>query len=226
MNESKTMNNRLLICACAVALPCVAARGDVGVAIKGGTLGVGADVSVSLPGDRFNVRLNGNLLNFETDQEYSDDDYTIDLDVASVGLLIDWFPTASEFRISAGVYHVDDDNITIDSRQDTYEFGGVTYTAAQVGVLRGSARLDRSTAPYLGVGYGNTVGKDGRWQWFFDAGALFTGSPDVALRAEGGTLSNEPQLIAQVEAERREVQDDLDDISVYPVVAFGIAYRF
>jgi hypothetical protein len=211
---------------CAGTLCASAAHGAVGVGIKGGTLGVGADVVFGLPGDRLNLRLNGNLLNFETDREYSDDEYNIDLDIASIGVLVDWYPTPSQFRISAGVYHVDDDNISIVSRQDTYEFGGVTYTAAQVGVLRGSARLDRTTAPYLGVGYGNALDKNGRWQWFFDAGALFTGSTDVALRAEGGSLSNDPQLIAQIEAERQDVQEDLDDFSVYPVVAFGVACRF
>ena len=220
------MNTRLLACVCTFTLLGVAAHGDVGLGIKGGTLGVGADLAVSLPGDRFNLRVNGNLLDVETEEEYSDDDYEIDLDVASLGVLLDWYPTPSQFRISVGVYHVSDDDISIESRQNSYEFGGAVYSAAEVGVLQGSAQLDRSVAPYIGVGYGNHVGKSRRWQWFLDAGVLFTGSPDVSMRSVGGTLSNEPQLIAQVELERREVQEDVDDYNVYPVVAFGVAYRF
>ena len=59
----------------------------------------------------------------------------------------------------------------------------------------------------------------------FDIGALFQGSPTVKLNATGAAASN-AQFKSDLAAEQVKLQGDLNSFKTYPVVSFGIAYRF
>jgi hypothetical protein len=58
-------------------------------------------------------------------------------------------------------------------------------------------------------------------------GAFYQGSPKVGLKA---TFVNPalvpPTFAADLEAERQKTEDDLKNYKVYPVLAFGVSYRF
>jgi len=203
-----------------------AAAGDFSLGAGASTLGAGAEAGYAF-NDRLGVRLAGYAASISQNGEESGIEYDGDLDLANVGVYLDWQPFAGAFRVSAGWFATDN---TIDALGDpgaggTYEIGGFTFTEEQVGTLRASADLSGSSAPYLGAGW--VWGRDnGGLQWSLDLGVLFQGSPTVELTSTGGTLSDEPELLDALAEEEADLEDDIDKYDLYPVVSFGIGWRF
>ena len=104
------------------------------------------------------------------------------------------------------------------------EIGGVTFTEAEVGTLKGTAELG-SSAPYLGLGWAWGLA-DGGLAFSLDLGVLFQDSPDIELSSTGGTLSDEDALQDALADEEAQLEDDLDQYDLYPVVSLGVLYRF
>ncbi|MCG5496292.1 hypothetical protein [Ectothiorhodospira variabilis] len=188
---------------------------------KVGTTGLGVEGTYGL---RENVNLRGGLYGFtySTDVEETDVDYDADLKLRSAALLADWHPFRGGFRLTAGAYY--NGNELTGKADGTLDIGDNDYDASL------DATIDwRSFAPYLGIGYGNAV-QGGRWSFAFDAGVMFTGSPDVSLRGNLRGQVNDPTLQDQFDEdlrrEQEELQDDLDDFKYYPVLSLGVAYRF
>ncbi|MEL6962326.1 MAG: hypothetical protein AAFO01_06190 [Pseudomonadota bacterium] len=55
---------------------------------------------------------------------------------------------------------------------------------------------------------------------------MYQGQADVDLDAESGLLSDDAVLQDNLAIEEGEVEDDLEDFVVYPVVGLAIIYRF
>lgn len=206
-------------------LGATSALAAVGATVKVGTLGVGADLTVGLH-EKVNARVNLNYFKygtaFEEDAQQGGGTITPKLELLTGGALLDWHPWARGFRISAGLY-LNENTLDLSADlQDTVELNGREYALSD---LEGT--VDFSTlAPYVGLGYGNAVGADGRWHFSFDLGVLFQGSPEVSLRATINDPTLQSQLDADVAAEHKRLEDDLEAFTVYPVVSLGVSYRF
>ena len=104
----------------------------------------------------------------------------------------------------------------------TYEIGGTTYTAAEVGTLSSKTSF-ASTAPYLGIGYDfSLLGKVGL---NLDIGVLWQGSPDVTLTADG-LFAEDADFLASLESERQELEDEVKDFKAWPVISLGFVVNF
>ncbi|MEO7386300.1 MAG: hypothetical protein ABIX37_05130 [Gammaproteobacteria bacterium] len=205
------------------SLPAVA--GDFSLGATASTLGFGVEGGYAF-NDRFGVRLGGYAFSMGQDGEESGIEYDGDLDLSNVGAFVDWHPFAGAFRVSVGWFATDNglDAVGTPGPGGTYEIGGETFTEAEVGTLRATADLG-SSAPFLGAGW--LWGKaDGGLAWSLDLGLLFQDSPDIELTSTGGTLSNEAALQDALADEEAELEDDIDQYDLYPVVSFGVSYRF
>lgn len=203
-----------------------AAWADVGVLLKAGTLGAGLDVSKGIS-ETLALRLQANAFSYDEDITESDVEYSADLDLKSAGLLLDWHPFSGAFRVSAGAYwNGNETAATGRPTGGTYEINGVTYASSDIGSLNGQIDFE-SVAPYFGIGFGSAP-KAGRGMSFsFDLGVLYQGEPNVGLTVVcGPSVPDCNQLQSDVAAEQVSLQDDLKDFKFYPVVSFGIGYRF
>jgi len=205
-----------------------AAWADVGVLLKAGTLGAGLDVSKGIS-ETLALRLQANAFSYDEDITESDVEYSADLDLKSAGLLLDWHPFSGVFRVSAGAYW--NGNETAATGRPTsgnYVINGQSYTSAEIGSLNGQIDFSE-VAPYLGIGFGSAP-KAGRGMSFsFDLGVLYQGEPNVGLTVACGAglpPATCTQLQNDVAAEAVALQDELKDFKFYPVVSFGIGYRF
>jgi hypothetical protein len=198
--------------------------GRFAIAGKTGTLGLGAELSAKLASD-INARIGYNTLDFDfDDEEFEDVEYDLGVDFSSFSALADWYIFDNSFRLSGGVMSMDN-NIDMKGRPTaSQEIGGTTYTASEIGTLKGQIDVD-CLAPYLGIGWGNPFAGERRWGFTFDLGAAFTSSPDVKLSANG-TLASDPTFRANLEKERQDVEDDIDFIKIYPVISLGFYLRF
>jgi hypothetical protein len=107
-------------------------------------------------------------------------------------------------------------------RGGQFELNGVTYNATDVGTLRGRISLPR-VMPYAGIGFGRPTSYGFRFLPATDIGVGF-GTPTTELVAENGPRN--ARLAADVEAERRKLDDDIRTVPYLPVLTMAFAWRF
>ena len=104
----------------------------------------------------------------------------------------------------------------------TFNIGGTTYTATEVGTLTADTTWD-STSPYVGAGFDfELFGKVGLT---FDFGVLWQGDPTVSLSATG-TLAAAQSFLDNLEIEQSELADEVDVLKAYPVISLGFNFNF
>ncbi len=194
---------------------------DVWFGAKAGTLGVGIEGTWA-PLPWFDLRGGANTFSFDADGTEAGIDYDGEIDLRSFYATANLRVPLSPFRFTAGLYN-NGNEISLRSRAgDSFEIGNQTYTAAEVGTLRAGADFD-TLAPYVGVGLdfrlADTIGLN------FDAGVLQQGSASVSMSADG-PLAGDALFQAELESERAELEDELDDYDLYPVVSIGISWNF
>ncbi len=210
------------------------ALADVALGVRAGTFGYGADFDIGLT-KTLNLRLGYNT--FSYDQTLEDTDVTYDgtLKIGAASAIFDWHVFNGGFRLSAGAVQK---GPTIDvvgkpNIAGSFEIDGITYTAAQIGNATGKVTIGKSTAPYVGIGWGNTVDEEDRVTFLLDIGAVKTGSPTVDLNFTCNTVissaSDDPtcsQFNSRIAAEKANLEEDAKDYEWYPVVSLGFAVRF
>jgi len=103
-----------------------------------------------------------------------------------------------------------------------FNVGGTLYSAADVGSLQSTTSFD-STSPYLGIGFDfDLFDKVGLT---LDFGVLWQGDPRVSLSADG-LLASDPTFLAALEAERQELEDEVDSFKAWPVLSIGFNFSF
>lgn len=188
---------------------------------RAGTLGVGGEVGVSIiPG----VTLRGafNTFEYSFEEELDGVNYDGDLNLGSFGAQVDLapFPFVPVY-VTGGVY-VNDNEISAAGRPTgDVQIGNDTFTADEVGTLNTSFAFD-DIAPYAGLGFKFTLIKV---QFALEGGAFFQGAPQASLTATG-TLASDPTFQAELEQERQNIQNDLDNFEIYPVVNGSVRWKF
>lgn len=207
--------------ACAVVMGAAHAAGFA-LGAKAGTLGLGVEATAGLS-ERVNLRFGVNNYTYSFDETTSGIRYDADLKLQSGALLLDWHPFGGVFRLSAGYMRNKNALDLKATPTQNQTIGDQEYTPAQIGTLVGNVKFKKS-APYAGIGWGNAA--NGRGLGFSaEVGAIFQGAPEVTLRGDGG-LAGDPAFEADLRREEQEAEDDLEDFKIYPVVSFGLSYRF
>ncbi len=213
-----------LLMICLSASFALADPGDIALGVKAGTLGLGAEATVGLL-PALNLRAGANTFSVDFETNTSDIDYDLEVDMLSFPVVIDLHPFKdSGFRISAGVLFNKNKANAEGSSQSSYTIGGTEYTAAELGTLTGKIDYN-DLAPYVGIGWGNAVGKNKQWSFSFDFGVVFQGKPNIDLAANG-PLASDPTFQANLTKEKQALEDELDDYKYYPVISLGITYKF
>lgn len=209
-----------------VATPAVAQPAESGsrvtAAVTVGTLGIGPELGLRFS-DRFGARASASFFSLSQDFDSDDVEYDGKVKLRSYGLMADFYPGGGSFRISAGArINNSRARVTATPTTDT-EIDGVVYTPAQIGTLTGRAET-KNFAPALTVGWS---GRNRRGFVFGgEAGALFQGAVRIRRFGATGTLASNPAFLADLEGERRELQDDVSKFKVYPIVQLSLGYRF
>lgn len=219
-------------------------RRGLGIGLRASTLGLGVEGIVSL-NKYFNLRGQYNFLDYDRTQKEDDIEFDAKLDFKTAGLLIDWHPFAGSFRFSGG-YFQNKNNIglraTCPGGCDVGDDLTVTTNPGDSGQLTGGVHFKKNS-PYAGLGWGNAM-KGIPLHFGFDIGVLFQGAPQVDLAANGTAtvrdntqptgpgnprqvdLGTDPQVQQAVAEERANIQDDVKDFKMWPVISLTIGYRF
>lgn len=214
-------------------LAALGAEAQIAVGATAGTLGAGVEVSAG--SRRLQARAALAAGSLSEDLTTSDVRYSGDLELQNVPLLLDFFPTGGAFRFTAGAVLGDnriDATAPLSQLIDPADIpAGIPPSLIDsLGSLEGRASFD-SFAPYLGIGFGNPLGELRRWHLKLDLGVVFTGEPDVELDARLNlpiAVPAELQLVldALVAAEEAELEREVEEYDLYPVIQIGLSYRF
>lgn len=198
---------------------------NFGIGIKAGTLGLGLEGRWDgLPWLDF--RLGANAYGYEDEGRETNNLYQTDLDLQTIYLTANFHFPLSPFRLTVGAMANGNELNLVGAETGDYSFGGQGWTQEEVGVLSSTTSF-ASTAPYVGLGFDfELFGKAGL---NFDVGVLLQGEPDVTL-VSTGTALNDPLIgaafAAALEAERRELEDDMSTFKAYPVLSLAFVYNF
>lgn len=205
----KSKRNTVLWVVLSVVLCCAAGCTDTGqwaIGAKGGTLGIGGELTRKVATD-INTRVGFNMLDYSYDDDVAGIEYDFGLGLRSFSALVDWHIFDGPFRITGGVLTLDNQFDLKTLVNQNVIIGDNTYTPAQVGRLSGRVDLD-GVAPYIGIGWGNPVGRGRRWGFYSDFGVAFANTPDVVLHANG-TMAGNPAF----EADLAKEADDIKNLS-------------
>ena len=124
-----------------VATPAHAEIG-MGATVKGGTLGVGFDLTYPIIDEFLNVRLGYNNLSFiKHGQEISGVNYNIETDFNNVPLLLDVHPFRGEFRLTGGLYYLKNEFDMTAIPGTDIKIGDTVVSAADVGQINGDIQF-------------------------------------------------------------------------------------
>lgn len=205
------------------------ALAEVGMGLRGGTMGYGVDFNVGLL-EKLNFRLGYNYFNYSQTVEDTNVNYDGTIKINSISGVLDWHAFGNGFRFSLGAVGAGPKvDIVGTPSGGSYTIGNTTYTAAEVGSLRGQIKIGNSVAPFIGIGYGNVVSEKHRVTFLIDFGAVYGGDPEVTLAAQCGAgipTNRCTQLQNDAAVEIQKLKDDVTEVQWYPVINIGIGIRF
>lgn len=193
---------------------------------KFGTTGIGGEVTVGLT--RFlNLRSGFNYGSLNMDLSLGGVKYDTSVDMISVPLLVDLYPAGGNFRLVGGVYIQPGTEADLKATPGSaVQIGSHTYGPEVVGTLTGKIEVDNPLTPYLGIGFGNSVGKDQWLSFSLDLGVILQ-SYDVSLKSDGAGMTAKLDTFREdMKKEERNIQKDADKLKFYPVVTLGLSLHF
>ncbi|WP_446008897.1 hypothetical protein [Candidatus Electrothrix sp.] len=205
-----------------------AETGQIGLAIKAGTLGGGLEISMDI-NPYLELRTGINQISFDFDTTIGDIDYNFAPDFFTSSLLLDLHPLGNAFRFTAGAF-INNNEIDIDGtyRQDLLSpelarYADLIDQAHVVGLIE----FD-TFAPYLGIGWTSNHNSESRWGVNIDLGIMFQGTAQVSeLRVEdpwgAGSL---PATQLFIQREREEIEKEIDEYEYYPIASLSLSYKF
>jgi len=208
--------------AAAAVTPATAQAQGFAVAAQGGTLGLGGSVIVGLT-PRVNARGTFGFIPVKPGITVDDVDFTPDFP-SFARATIDFYPIGFMYLSGGGLLLTKSGDVTVEGTfSGTQEFGGNTYTAAEVGTLTGVFSLS-SFMPYLGIGFGNPIGK--RIGFGLDLGVGFGSEPEVGLSATG-PIASDATFQADLNDREAEIQNDIPTLlKYYPVASLYLSFGF
>jgi hypothetical protein len=197
---------------------------DLSIGLRGGTLGYGAEVG-KLVASHLGVRVAAYVFSYTRQQDFEDVQYDAQAKFRHATALVDLFPgRRGKFHLTGGVV-AGTSEVTGRGvpEGDRFYLNGREYSSAEVGALTGAVRFPR-VRPYGGLGWGTPAKNSGGIGFSTDFGVVYGGPTAVLTASNAGPNA---QLRADLEAQRAETQETLDQYAkFYPVVNFGLTYRF
>jgi hypothetical protein len=193
---------------------------------KIGTTGLGLDLVFGVS-SWLNLRSGFSYGDISTELPIGDVDYDTDITITSLPLLVDIHPFGGHFRISGGIFFQTGSSADLLSTPtEAVQIGAHTYAPDVVGTLTGKIEVSDTVSPYIGIGFGNSVGEDQLLTFMMDLGVVFQ-SYDVSLTSNGAGMTAALDTFRKdMVIEEQTLQDDVDNFEIFPVLTLGVAYHF
>ena len=217
-------------------------------------LGINFQVATNIS-KHVNIRGTGNVFKYTTN--FTTDGLTANanLNLASAGVALDYYPTRFGWRISPGALFYNQNQLTA---TDTVA-GGTSFTlndqtfysanansATGATPVNGNAALGLNTtepAFTITTGWGNMIPrKGGHLSFPFEIGVAVTGQPSLNATLAGWACYDQAQtectnissttdpiaiaVQSDLQAQIAKWKSDLSPLKTYPIISIGVAYAF
>ena len=206
-----------------------------------GTTGAGVEIATPL-NTRFNLRGGVGFFNYTT--SFTADSVPIDgtLHLSNIHAGVDWFLSdRHSFHISPGITFFNHSNynalIHIAPNQ-VITLNDQDYTSDPADPIHGTALINfgSSIAPRLTAGWGNMIPhKDKNISFPMEFGFQYIRRPTAVFRLAGSSCDNtgdcssiasDPDAQSNLIEEQNEIIHDLAPLHFFPIIQFGVAYKF
>ena len=211
---------------------------DLGVGVKVGTVGAGADISIALTNTvnarlsltKFNINDLNETVTIGDSGNEGDVDATMQLDFGANALLLDWYVFDGTFHLTAGMM----------KNNGKVDFSGVLLNSVTVdgqpidtsdidGAITGSVSLGDSYQPYVGIGWGRKASSEPGLSFSLEIGVALL-DPKATLSATvDGTGANglsQSELDTRIQNAENDVNSELSVFEAWPVLSVGLNYAF
>ena len=210
----------------------------VGIGFKIGTGGIGFDVATPLY-KRLGLRGGAGFFSYTYNGTINSEPVNASLKLDNAELMLDVFPFNGAFRLSAGttVYNKTGLNGTLNiTGGNATTIGNTTYVSSPTKPIAGNlaAAFGAKAVPRFTLGWGNMVPRSGHVRFETELGVEVIGSPTVAWTFTGqGCTTNcsaasptyVPIAASDVAAQNASLQNDLNDLKVFPIFSIGLSYK-
>jgi hypothetical protein len=204
--------------------------------------GIGFDVATPLA-RKFNLRGTGYFFRYNATITENYVTYGGDLQLASGGLTLDWYPFGGRFRLSGGVVAYNGNELTGSATlkpDQSFTLNGNTYYSSATDPLHASAslQLGNKAAPAFSFGWGNIVPRkvNKHFSVPVEIGFAYVGYPHVDLGFTGSTcnsigtacqtVGDNPMFQEDLAAQKNKYRDDLSAFRFLPILSIGFGYKF
>lgn len=177
---------------------------------------VNSKLSIGIGLNKFTKRFSYNWNDSNTNLNAQSD---AKIDFQSLSIIANYHPFDNGFRLRGGAYI--NDNTFKFKAVGGVDLDGTIYDDATV-----NGKVDFDTfSPYIGIGYGSEPRGDNRLSLDFDIGVMKT-SPKATLDVSCATCGASPTFQDDFQRELDSLNKDMDSYNFYPVISFGLSYRF
>jgi len=194
-----------------------AVSAQIGFTANAGTLGVGADVALSLS-PMLGIRGRASFQPWEPTYTVDEVEVTAQMQSPNFSAFVDFMPFGTSIRLVGGVVRFGSNIEVIGVPLEAVDVIGVTYQPNEIGTLTGVI-VTKEFAPYAGIGFGNPMGRFGL---VVDLGVAFQGRPELEVSADG-PFGNEPQFQSNLNVEVQQAEEDLQSFRFFPVISLGLS---
>lgn len=195
----------------------------IGMSLKVSTNGFGTDVIYNFY-KNMGVRLGFEMMGFKKGFNFEDQtvEYAADLKyrTGSISLLFDYYVAKSVFFSAGAGYNLFRTVIT-GKAADGFQYGDIQIPAEKIGTFEFLIEPSWKVSPYLGVGFGRTLGPEKKVAFAFEMGAFYQGSPDISIKSDG-IISPTSNPYRQHDL---KLEKQINQYRIYPVLRLSVSYN-
>lgn len=208
-----------------------------------GTQGAGLQAVTTLS-RKLNLRADASFFDYALSTSQNGINYNGNLNMRDARASLDFFPFGGGFRLSGGIAAYNKVNLgataTVATGQTITLNDTDYYSNPNNDPLHGTGSFayGRKYAPTATIGWGNAIPRSGRHLAFpVEIGAAFTGTPTVNINFAGsacsdpgytmcGPVGSYDDFATNLAAQQKKLANDVAPLRVYPIINFGVTYRF
>lgn len=214
-------------------------RIPIGVGVKVSMLGIGGELALAVS-HRTNVRFGFNAFSDGPTFDKDGVTYKGNLNLRSAQATYDMF-LLKGLHLSPGVLLYNGNQVTANASVPggrTFTLSNTNYVSAAADPVNGTGKLTvYKAAPLLLLGIGNLVPRNSsHFSTSLEIGALYQGPPRVTLNLGGSAcdstglfcraIRSDPTIQSNIAAEQAKLNKSASPYKLYPVLSFGVGYKF
>ncbi len=195
----------------------------IGVGLKASTNGLGGDVIYNFH-KRMALRLGFETMGCGTNVPFEEQgsNYSADVKVktGSISLLYDFYVLNHVFLTAGAGYNLF--QVKADGHAtSSLKFGDIQIPPESIGTFNFLVDPSMKISPYLGLGFGRTLGLKKKLGFAFELGGFYMGSPAISIITDGllAPTSNPDQ------GQAARLEKQISQYNIYPVMKISLSYK-